>query len=73
MLETIATTLITPLMMAASAEDATAPAALTPDIYNWSTQNITTAEEAKEAGKSFVNGTFSQSPFGGPQVVDDWY
>ncbi|MCI7005510.1 MAG: hypothetical protein MR890_08880 [Akkermansia muciniphila] len=70
MITEIASVIVTPLMMAAPADNAT-PMPETPVAYNWTTQNATAISD--EEMKSAATASFSLPPGGYSQVVDDWY
>lgn len=71
MITEIASVIVTPLMMAAPADNV-APMPETPVAYNWTTQNATPIL-SEEDMKTAAMGTFSWPPAGGGgQQVDDW-
>lgn len=74
MITTIATTLVTPFMVAAAPE--AAPVEPTQANYNWVEQKVETGctiEESTDCGQS-ARASFSYIPGGrGAQCVDDWY
>lgn len=71
MITEIASVIVTPLMMAAPADNV-APMPETPVAYNWATQNATPIL-SEEDMKNSLTGTFSFIPgSGGAQCVDDW-
>lgn len=71
MITEIASVIVTPLMMAAPADNV-APMPETPVAYNWATQNATPIL-SEEDMKSAAVASFCPIPFGkGAQCVDDW-
>lgn len=71
MITEIASVIVTPLMMAAPADNV-APMPETPVAYNWATQNATPIL-SEEDMKTAATGTFCFIPGGsGAQCVDDW-